>query len=92
MDPNTNPTHAGLHDHSRRDFICPECGATSTAGKRRVSRAWPPDPNSPWSGVLHNLTCGHCGRIIPAHLGYRWGLTVEAAQKEWVDRYRDTGP
>lgn len=75
-----------------RDFICPECGATSIAGRRRVSRAWPPDSRDPWSTVLHDVTCGGCGGIIPAHLGYRWGLTREAAQHEWVERYRGTGP
>ncbi len=79
-------------DHSQRDFICPECGATSSAGRRRVSRTWPPDPGSPWSGVLHDVTCAECGHVIPAHIGYRWGLTLEAARKEWVDLYRGTGP
>lgn len=77
-------------DHGR-DFICPECGSTESSGRLLVSRdpEWDRAHPGPWSGVLQIVTCARCRRTIPAHLAYRWSLSLEQAQAEWRARYRD---
>ena len=68
-------------------FICPECGSTNAGGDVLISTDY--DPEEPWSEILRTITCGGCGREIPAHLGERWnGRSVEEARKEWREVYR----
>lgn len=76
-------------DHSKRDFICPECGSTRSSGRLFVSRGPESPGDDPWAGVLQIVTCEGCHRTIPAHLAYRWGMSLEAAQAQWHARYRD---
>ncbi len=58
----------------------------------------PPDfsdnaDTDPWRGVLQIITCGDCGRDVPAHLAERWnGLTVDEARRDWLAVYRDSRP
>ena len=72
-------------------FICPECGS------RRALDAWfvdgPLIEGDAWSGVLQMLRCEQCRSIIPAHLAELWDdLSVEQAQKEWREIYRNSQP
>ncbi len=78
-------------DYSKQDFICPTCGSTTSLGRMFVSRdpAWDRNHPGPWAGVLQTFTCAECQCTIPAHLAYRWWLTLEEAQAEWNARYRD---
>jgi hypothetical protein len=71
------------------EFICPECGSLNAGGTLHLSTV--PDPEVPWSSVLKIIDCADCHRTIPAHLAERWdGLTIEAAQNEWREIYRDS--
>jgi len=72
-------------------FICPECGS------RRALDAWfvdgPLIEGDAWSGVLQMLRCEQCRSIIPAHLAEHWDdVSVEQAQKEWREIYRNSQP
>lgn len=78
--------------HPKLPFICPECGADVVGDSLYLSKAMPPDFSNPWSGVLHEVTCGTCRWTIPAHLAYRWNMTLEEAQLEWQEIYRATSP
>jgi len=81
-------------EYAKKDFICPACGSTAALGRMFVSRdpKWDLEHPGPWAGVLQTVTCAQCQCTIPAHLGYRWGLTLEEARAEWHARYReDTG-
>ncbi len=77
--------------YSKEDFICPACGSTTSLGRMFVSRdpEWDRNHPGPWAGVLQTITCAECQRTIPAHLAYRWRLTLEEAQAEWNARYRE---
>ncbi|EEF59028.1 hypothetical protein, partial [Pedosphaera parvula] len=49
-----------------------------------------PGEDDPWSHILQRIDCRQCRSTIPAHLAERWNnLTIEAAQKEWREIYRD---
>ncbi len=76
-------------DVPAKEFICPECGSREVAGRVHVTTV--PNPRRPWSDVLERIECGKCHCIIPAHLGERWdGLSLEHAQREWKEIYRNS--
>jgi RNA polymerase subunit RPABC4/transcription elongation factor Spt4 len=73
------------------EFICPECGSRETGIVSLVEREFV--KGDAWSAILQEYQCPQCHSIIPAHLAERWdNLTVEQAQKEWRDIYRDSQP
>jgi hypothetical protein len=73
-----------------KDFICPECGSREPGDSVFISTV--PNGNDPWSSVLRTIECNQCHSTIPAHLAERWDdLTLEAAQKQWQEIYRDSG-
>ncbi len=73
-------------------FICPECGARSITDSMYLSKVYPPVSDDPWAVVLHQVTCGSCHWTIPAHLAYRWSMTIEESRAEWRAVYRATSP
>jgi hypothetical protein len=43
---------------------------------------WDRNHPGPWAAVLQTVTCAECHRTIPAHLAYRWRLTLEDVRAE----------
>jgi predicted RNA-binding Zn-ribbon protein involved in translation (DUF1610 family) len=73
------------------EFICPECGSRKASDGRFVETEY--DEADVWSGVLQMWRCADCKSVIPAHLCERWdGLSVEGAQKEWREVFRESQP
>ncbi len=71
-----------------RAFICPECGSLETSERLRVLPPATLNQEDPWTKVHEITICAHCGRGIPAHLGFRWRMTLEQAQAQWRARFR----
>ncbi len=88
---NESPDDLTGIDYAKKDFICPACGSTTSLGRMFVSRdpQWDLDHPGPWAGVLQIVSCAECQRTIPAHLAYRWRLTLEEARAEWDARYHE---
>ncbi|NQY26643.1 MAG: hypothetical protein HRT92_05640 [Piscirickettsiaceae bacterium] len=69
-------------------FLCPECGGEEPYIVTEVSTVY--DPDDPVSAVLEWISCKQCHAEIPAHIAERWNnITIEQAQKEWRDTYRE---
>jgi len=78
-------------DMNPNDFLCPECGSREPGASVFVSTVYNED--DPWSSIMQRIECNQCHSTIPAHLAERWdNLTIEDAQKEWQEIYRDTQP
>ena len=76
---------------SPEKFICPECGSHAVGEMLMVETHF--DEADAWSGVLQRYRCRDCASVIPAHLGERWDdQTIEQAQSEWREIYRDSQP
>jgi hypothetical protein len=73
------------------DFICPECGSHKTDVTILVDGG--DDGCDPWNATMQVHLCAGCHTGIPAHLGERWNnRSIEQAQKEWREIYRDSQP
>jgi len=73
------------------EFICPECGSQKPGVASLVEREF--IEGDAWSAILQEYQCPQCRSIIPAHLAERSDeLTVEQAQREWREVYRDSQP
>lgn len=71
-------------------FICPECGSNQYTEGAFLAKV-PPITKSknPWDSVLQTMKCSSCKKIIPSHLGERWGkITIDEAKKEWNNDYK----
>lgn len=75
-------------DCCSRVFICPECGSMKTIERLPGSRESGLNLEDLWTRVLQTETCAQCGRTIPAHLGFRWRVTLEQARAQWRARHR----
>lgn len=87
------PTIEPNNDAAERGsaFICPECEHGLVLAVGRVIPYG--DGTDRWGYTLHRTQCGHCGYVVPTHLGERWGgISFEHARMAWLLYYRKTAP